>query len=61
MFDPGDPQAFAGLSLNGFRDFNKPMKLAGGGRDVALQNFDYSIWVKKLSEFIKILRIAQTA
>jgi glycosyltransferase involved in cell wall biosynthesis len=54
--EPGDPKAFAELILMALRDPDRANEIGRRGRDVAIQKFDYSIWVKELSGFIMALR-----
>ena len=59
--EPGAPKAFAELILMALRDPDRANEIGRRGRDVAIQSFDYSIWIKELSEFIKVLNKAQIA
>jgi glycosyltransferase involved in cell wall biosynthesis len=53
--NPGDPKAFAELIIEALSDPAQANVIGQNGKDIALQCFDYSIWVKNLSVFIRAL------
>lgn len=54
--EPGDPKAFAELILDALKNPDRANEIGRMGRFVAIQNFDYSIWGKKLAQFVRTLR-----
>ena len=53
--EPGDPKAYADLIIEALSDPTQANDIGQRGKDIALQCFDYSIWVKNLSMFIRYL------
>lgn len=54
--DPGDPKIFAELIIKALENPAQADEIGERGKNVALEYFDYSLWAKNLSEFIRALK-----